>query len=78
MQAKNRALKAAGAVVPESFEGLEGAIRGVYEELVTAGTIEPQPDVAAPAMPMDLEAAKKAGKVRPCCMLPDQFFSFGY
>ena len=51
-------------MVPESFEGLEGAIQGVYQGLVEAGTITPTQEVAAPAMPLDLEAAKKAGKVR--------------
>ena len=67
MQGKNQALKDAGAIVPGSFEGLEGAIRGVYKGLVDDGTIVPREEVSAPAMPLDLEAAKKAGKVRPCC-----------
>ena len=63
VQAKNKALKAAGAIVPESFEGFESAIKEVYQGLVQDGTIIPQADVAAPAVPQDLEAAKKAGKV---------------
>lgn len=63
IQAKNKALKAAGAIVPESFEGFEGVVREVYQGLVSDGTITPQPDVPAPALPLDLEAAKKAGKV---------------
>ena len=33
-QGKNAALKAAGAIVPESFEGLEEAIHKTFEELV--------------------------------------------
>ena len=64
MQAKNAALAEAGAVVPDSFEAFEGAIKKTYEKLVEEGTIKPQPDVPAPSIPMDLEAAKKAGKVR--------------
>ena len=62
-QAKNAALKEAGAVVPDSFEAFEGAIKATYDKLVAEGTLVPQPDVPAPSVPMDLEAAKKAGKV---------------
>ena len=63
LQGKNKALKEAGAIVPESFEGLEGAIRGVYKDLVDQGTIVPVDEVVAPQMPLDLAAAMKAGKV---------------
>lgn len=62
-QAKNAALKEAGAVVPDSFEAFEGAIKATYNKLVAEGTLVPQPDVPPPSVPMDLEAAKKAGKV---------------
>jgi len=31
-QAKNAALAAAGALVPDSFEGLEAAVRSVYSK----------------------------------------------
>lgn len=30
LQAKNAALAAAGAIVPDSFEGLEGAVRDTF------------------------------------------------
>lgn len=62
-QAKNAALAAAGAVVPESFEGLEAAVAATYQRLVGEGVIRPSPDVVVPEIPMDLEAASKAGKV---------------
>ena len=62
-KAKNAALKEAGAVVPDSFEAFEGAIKATYDKLVAEGTLVPQPDVPPPSVPMDLEAAKKAGKV---------------
>jgi ATP citrate (pro-S)-lyase len=62
-QAKNAALRAAGAAVPESFEGFEGAIRETYERLVAEGVIVPAPDMEVPTIPMDLEPAMKAGKV---------------
>lgn len=63
-QAKNAALAAVGAVVPESFEGFEGAIAATYKRLVEEGVVVPAPDVVVPGIPMDLEAAMKAGKVR--------------
>ena len=63
MQDKNAALKAAGAIVPESFEGFESTIKKTYDDLVEGGDIQPQPESEVRAVPQDLEAAKKAGKV---------------
>ena len=63
MQAKNAALKDAGAVVPDSFEAFEGAIKETYDRLIADGKLVPQPDTPPPSVPLDLEAAKKAGKV---------------
>lgn len=65
-QAKNNALKAAGAIVPESFEGLEGAVRDTYQRLVKEGVLVPTPDVVVPEIPMDLDTAVKLGKVGVC------------
>lgn len=63
-QAKNEALAAAGAVVPESFEDLEAAIKRVYEGLVGEGVITPAPIHTPPTVPEDLASARRAGKVR--------------
>ena len=63
MQDKNAALKAAGAIVPDSFEGFEGIIKKTYDQLVQQGHIQPQPETEVKAVPLDLDAAKKAGKV---------------
>ena len=63
-QGKNAALKEAGAIVPESFEGLGDTIAGVYQGLVGDGVITPRPEPTPPSMPQDLSAAKKAGKAR--------------
>lgn len=63
-QAKNQALRDAGAIVPDSFEGLESAISTVYQKLVAAGTLVPAADLPAPPIPQDLAAAVAAGKVR--------------
>ncbi len=69
VQAKNTALKEAGAIVPDSFEALEGAVKQTYDKLVADGVLVPQPDVPAPSVPLDLEAAKKAGKACPQSIL---------
>eukprot|EP01018_Ginkgo_biloba_P027567 Gb_16144 [translate_table: standard] len=63
-QAKNQALKDAGAVVPMSFEGFEAAIRETFQKLVEKGKIIPTPDVKPPSIPEDLKVAIKSGKVR--------------
>ncbi|PNH09689.1 ATP-citrate synthase beta chain protein 2, partial [Tetrabaena socialis] len=63
-EAKNAALRDAGAIVPDSFEGLEEAIRATYQRLVDSGVLVPAADVEAPAIPQDLAAAVAAGKVR--------------
>eukprot|EP00898_Chlorokybus_atmophyticus_P001295 jgi/Chlat1/2166/Chrsp17S00189 len=63
-QAKNAALKAAGAIVPESFEGLEDAVASTYQRLVKEGVIVPVKDVEPPTVPEDLKDALKKGKVR--------------
>eukprot|EP00850_Spirogloea_muscicola_P010535 SM000062S19921 [mRNA] locus=s62:372932:375051:- [translate_table: standard] len=63
-QAKNAALQAAGAIVPTSFEGFEGAIRDTFEKLVEEGKVVPAPDMKPPQVPEDLQHAIKAGKVR--------------
>lgn len=62
--AKNAALREAGATVPDSFEGLEAAIKSVYDGLVAAGTIVPRAKPAARALPADLKPALDAGIVR--------------
>jgi ATP citrate (pro-S)-lyase len=63
-QAKNAALKAAGAIVPESFEGFEEVIRATFDQLVGDGLLTPAPDMEVPEIPMDLATAVKLGKVR--------------
>lgn len=62
--AKNKALKDAGAVVPRSFDELGDAIRDVYNKLVADGTIQPQPEVAPPTVPMDFNWARELGLIR--------------
>ncbi|KAL0367809.1 UNVERIFIED_CONTAM: ATP-citrate synthase beta chain protein 2 [Sesamum radiatum] len=63
-QAKNQALREAGAVVPTSYEALEGAIKETFEKLVEAGKVSPVKEVTPPQIPEDLNTAIKSGKVR--------------
>lgn len=63
-QAKNAALRDAGAIVPNSFEEFEPTIKATFERLVQEGVVTPAADVPAKQLPMDIAAAKKAGKVR--------------
>jgi len=63
-QAKNKALREAGIIVPQSFEDYDKVIAGTYADLVKKGVITPAKDVEPPALPADYGEALKAGKVR--------------
>lgn len=62
--AKNSALKTAGAVVPKSFDDYGEKIAEVYNNLVKKKIIVPKPEPPMIKMPMDYNAAVKAGLVR--------------
>lgn len=62
--AKNKAMRAAGFVVPETFEDLPGELRRVYQSLVKAGTIKPMPERDPPNIPVDYKWAQELGMVR--------------
>ncbi len=62
--AKNAALKAAGAVVPNSFDDYGEKIGEVYRNLVKKKIIKPKPEPQIIKMPMDYNAAVKAGLIR--------------
>ncbi|XP_020285486.1 ATP-citrate synthase [Pseudomyrmex gracilis] len=62
--AKNAALKAAGAYVPDSFDTLGDLIQSVYEQLVKDGTIIPAAEVPPPTVPMDYNWARELGLIR--------------
>ncbi|KAG7991167.1 hypothetical protein I3843_02G061800 [Carya illinoinensis] len=63
-QAKNQALREAGAVVPTSYEALETAIKETFEKLVEEKKIKPVKEVQPRQIPKDLNTAIKSGKVR--------------
>ncbi|GAB1862388.1 ATP citrate synthase [Camponotus japonicus] len=62
--AKNAALKAAGAYVPDSFDTLGDLIQSVYAKLVKDGTVVPKPEVPPPTVPMDYNWARELGLIR--------------
>jgi len=62
--AKNRALKEAGAIVPDSFNDFPEVIREVYEDLKRKGEIGEIEEPEVPPVPEDYAKAVKAGKVR--------------
>lgn len=63
-EAKNTALRNAGAHVPENFDGFADLISKVYEDMVKEGAIVPAKDIEPPNLPQDLASAIKAGEVR--------------
>ena len=62
--AKNDALKKAGAIVPNSFDDYDKKIKQTYDKLVKAKKIKPAKDVEVPVIPEDYADVVKAGKMR--------------
>lgn len=62
--AKNRALKEAGAIVPDSFDGYGDEIRRVYERLLAEGKLREVEEPQIPTIPMDYAKAVSEGIVR--------------
>ncbi|KAG8760737.1 citrate synthase [Ceratobasidium sp. 423] len=62
--AKNAAMRAAGFVVPETFEDLPLVLQQTYESLVAKGTIVPQAERDPPVIPMDYKWAQELGLIR--------------
>jgi len=62
--AKNKAMRDAGIVVPESFEGLGGAIKAQFEKLKKEGKVKDIKEQELPKIPQDYAAALKSGSIR--------------
>ena len=62
--AKNRAMRDAGFVVPDTFEELPRVLKETYESLVRVGTIVPKREVEPPVIPMDYKWAQELGLIR--------------
>lgn len=62
--AKNAALKEAGAVVPNSFDDYGEAIKKTYDKLVSDGVVKPVAEPPVPKFPLDYAQALKEGIIR--------------
>jgi len=62
--AKNKALREAGAVVPNSFDDFDEKIKETFDKLVKSGKHTPVPDVEPPRIPIDYDVALKQGIIR--------------
>jgi len=62
--AKNKAMKRAGMIVPDTFEDLPEVLRETYEQLVKNGAIVPKPEHDPPVIPMDYKWAQELGLIR--------------
>lgn len=62
--AKNRAMREAGFIVPDTFEQLPDVLRSTYANLVREGTIVPAKEVDPPVIPMDYKWAQELGLIR--------------
>ncbi len=63
-EAKNNALRKAGAIVPDSYENLDKAIRETFEKLKAEGKISPVDEFEPPKVPLDYKDAQRLGLVR--------------
>ncbi|KAF8638975.1 hypothetical protein AX17_001807 [Amanita inopinata Kibby_2008] len=62
--AKNRAMREAGFIVPDTFEQLPQVLKETYERLVRTGTIKPKKEREPPVIPMDYKWAQELGLIR--------------
>jgi len=62
--AKNKALREAGCIVPNSFEDFGAIIKQTFDNMVAQGKIVPVPTGVAPKIPIDYNWAKKLGLIR--------------
>ena len=62
--AKNTALREAGAIVPNSYDDYDLKVKETYESLVSRGIIKPKQEPPMPKVPMDYAKALKEGYIR--------------
>ena len=63
-EAKNKALRDVGAIVPDSYEDLDKLIRQTFDKLVNEGEILPVEEFEPPKLPIDFNDAIRLGLVR--------------
>ncbi|KAI9303729.1 citrate synthase-like protein [Cunninghamella echinulata] len=62
--AKNKSMRAAGIIVPETFELLPQALADTFTKLVQDGVIVPKTEPEVPKIPIDYSWAQELGLVR--------------
>ncbi|KIJ28621.1 hypothetical protein M422DRAFT_270021 [Sphaerobolus stellatus SS14] len=62
--AKNRAMRAGGMIVPETFEDLPEVLRATYQQLLSTGAVQPRAEKEPPVIPMDYKWAQELGLIR--------------
>ena len=62
--AKNKAMREAGFIVPDTFEDLPQVLKETYDGLVSKGTIKPAAEREPPVIPMDYKWAQELGLIR--------------
>lgn len=62
--AKNKALREVGVIVPNSYDDFGDKIKETFEKLQVEGKIDPIEDFEPPSLPMDYTMANKLGLVR--------------
>jgi ATP citrate (pro-S)-lyase len=62
--AKNRAMRDAGFIVPETFEDLPQVLKETYKRLVSNGTVKVKTEKEPPTIPMDYKWAQELGLIR--------------
>ena len=55
---KNKAMREAGFIVPDTFEELPSVLKESYDRLVASGVIKPKPEREPPVIPMDYKWAQ--------------------
>lgn len=61
---KNESMKAAGFLVPDTFEEMPDLLASVYKKLVKDGTIVPKQEPVVPKIPIDYAWAQELGLIR--------------
>ncbi|KAG0786432.1 hypothetical protein G6F22_007629 [Rhizopus arrhizus] len=62
--AKNKAMRAAGIIVPETFEKMPLALAEAFNSLVKEGVVSPRAEPEIPKIPIDYSWAQELGLVR--------------
>jgi ATP citrate (pro-S)-lyase len=62
--AKNKAMRAAGIIVPETFEKMPLALAEAFNTLVKEGVVSPRAEPEIPKIPIDYSWAQELGLVR--------------